>query len=292
MIRDLQTQPQQTMKTVKTKLFVLALLSAFSLQPLALHAQGSLTPPPGAPAPTMKSLDQIEARTPISSAPFAITQSGSYYLTTNLTGVSGQSGIYVFANNVTLDLNGFSILGGSGSGNGIFISSTNATVRNGTITGWTNSGVTGIECASGQNVVLAGLTVSCNTSGVDSFVNNVEIRDCMVCGNTVDGIYVGGSDCLIIGNNCAGNNTENYSGGAGIAIGGASNRVEGNHVTGSGASGSGIIIVNNPAYTNNIVVKNSVEGGANNYSFNASENDVGPIGSAATNTSPWGNISH
>ena len=26
---------------------------------------GSLTPPPGSPAPTMKSLDQVEARTPL-----------------------------------------------------------------------------------------------------------------------------------------------------------------------------------------------------------------------------------
>src|ERR1039458_10105715 len=64
MICDLQTQSQQTMKTVKTKLFLLALLSAFSLQPLVLRAQGSLAPP-GAPAPTMKTLDQIEARTPV-----------------------------------------------------------------------------------------------------------------------------------------------------------------------------------------------------------------------------------
>ena len=92
----------------------LALVGFISTQPA--HAQGALTPP-GAPAPTMKSLDQIEARTPISSAPFIITQPGSYYLTTNLT-ISGsgsggpQSLIYVIsvsANNVTLDLNGFTL---------------------------------------------------------------------------------------------------------------------------------------------------------------------------------------
>jgi hypothetical protein len=44
----------------------LFLLSTLILQPPTLHAQGSLTPP-GAPAPTMKSLDQVEPRTPISS---------------------------------------------------------------------------------------------------------------------------------------------------------------------------------------------------------------------------------
>jgi hypothetical protein len=89
-----------------TGLTLLALVSAFSLQPLALLSQGSLTPP-GAPAPTMKTLQQVEPRTPISSLPCAISNSGSYYLTTNLFGSDGQDGIIVSANNVTLDLNGF-----------------------------------------------------------------------------------------------------------------------------------------------------------------------------------------
>jgi hypothetical protein len=73
------------------KLAALALLATFSLQPSALLAQGSLTPP-GAPAPTMKTLAQIEPRTPIAAAPFTISAPGSYYLTTNLT-VSGGTAI-------------------------------------------------------------------------------------------------------------------------------------------------------------------------------------------------------
>ena len=72
-----------------------------------LLAQGSLTPP-GAPGPTMKSLAQIESRTPISSAPYTITTSGSYYLTTNLTVATGDA-ITINADGVTLDLNGFTI---------------------------------------------------------------------------------------------------------------------------------------------------------------------------------------
>ncbi|MDB6125709.1 MAG: hypothetical protein JWQ71_4702 [Pedosphaera sp.] len=72
--------------------------------------QGSLTPP-GAPAPTMKSLDQIEARTIITSLPYVITNAGSYYLTGNLTGVAGTNGITIIVDNVSIDLNGFSYTG-------------------------------------------------------------------------------------------------------------------------------------------------------------------------------------
>jgi hypothetical protein len=56
----------------------------------------------------MKSLDQIQPRTPIFSAPFIITNSGSYYLTTNLTVSSGDA-IDINVSGVTLDLNGFTI---------------------------------------------------------------------------------------------------------------------------------------------------------------------------------------
>src|SRR5258706_11097893 len=70
-------------------------------------AQGSLAPR-GAPAPTMKTLDQVKAGTPIGSAPFTITNSGNYYLSQNLT-VSSGNAITIDANGVTLDLNGFTI---------------------------------------------------------------------------------------------------------------------------------------------------------------------------------------
>ena len=75
--------------------------------------QGSLTPP-GAPTPTMKSLDQIEPRTPITYDGYYISSPGSYYVTTNLTGsvygVPGSPyGIYIASDNVTVDLNGFTL---------------------------------------------------------------------------------------------------------------------------------------------------------------------------------------
>src|SRR5438128_1786300 len=91
-------------------LFVaLIILSTLNPQLSAVFAQGSLTPP-GAPAPAMKTLAQIEPRTPISSLPYFIGQSGSYYLTDNFSVGAGQDyGIFISANNVTIDLNGFTI---------------------------------------------------------------------------------------------------------------------------------------------------------------------------------------
>src|SRR3954465_10824768 len=98
------------MATMSISVFVRRAILCLSAVPLCALAQGSLTPP-SAPGATMKSLDQIEARTPVDathtpgdlSAEFIISQPGSYYLTTNLVGVGGTYGVVINTNNVTLD---------------------------------------------------------------------------------------------------------------------------------------------------------------------------------------------
>jgi parallel beta-helix repeat protein len=161
--------------------FVFAVLVATAASVLG---QGPLTPPPGTPAPTMKSLEQIEPRTPISALPITITQPGSYYLTGNLTAADG---IRVSASNVTIDLNGFTIQGTGGStGVGIYrtTTQTNTTVKNGTVRGF---GFVGVSL--GDHSVVEALRVDGNGSGISVSFGSV-VRGCVSTGNSGIGISV------------------------------------------------------------------------------------------------------
>ncbi len=64
-------------------------------------------PAPGAPGPTGRTLEQIAPRIPLAAAT-TITQPGSYFLTANITVATG-NGIAINSDNVTLDLNGFTL---------------------------------------------------------------------------------------------------------------------------------------------------------------------------------------
>lgn len=87
---------------------------------------GPLSPPAGPPSPTMKTLDQIEPRRVLSSLPssataqFSITEPGQYYLTEDVSCPSGKSCIEVVCpGDVSIDLNGFSLVGAPGALDGI-----------------------------------------------------------------------------------------------------------------------------------------------------------------------------
>src|SRR5688572_9252641 len=104
-------KPLRYMKTPRLFPASLAVALALLLSATGL-AQGALTPP-GAPAPTMKTLDQVEARTIVNAtntpgdgtSTYIISAPGSYYLSGNITGAPGKHGISIVASNVTLDLN-------------------------------------------------------------------------------------------------------------------------------------------------------------------------------------------
>jgi len=183
---------------MKTKLnhqlvAAVGLLFTLALQPSTLLAQGSLTPP-GAPAPTMKTLQQVEPRVPISSAPFTITQPGSYYLTTNLT-VSGGNAITIATNGVTLDLNGFTIASTapSATGYGIYINSglRNIAIQNGHIQGGVTNNGSGVfsGLGFGYGIYYSGLAPQ-----------NVRVSGVSVSGCQYHGIYVGNSGSTAVEN--------------------------------------------------------------------------------------------
>ena len=167
----------------------------------------------------MKSLDQIEPRIPITNVPVTISQPGSYYLTGNLTCTtctnSSQNGITVASGNVTIDLNGFSLLGSLGSGDGISSTgASNCVVRNGTVTGW---GAVGIDLTFGGQVlncvvsgnqaagigVYAGLVRDCTAvynGGTGIVANQSTVGGCTASYNTGYGIYGPGHSTI---NSCS-----------------------------------------------------------------------------------------
>src|ERR1051326_7927174 len=106
---------------------------------------GPLNPPGGPVSSSYKTLSEVEPRIAInatntpgdSTCTYLITQPGSYYLTGNVTGASARSGIKIAASDVTLDLNGFTLTGVSGSyvAIGVVGAPANVTVMHGVVTG-------------------------------------------------------------------------------------------------------------------------------------------------------------
>jgi hypothetical protein len=168
---------------MKTKFkFAAALLALLAAGPQfsACFAQGSLTPP-GAPAPAMKTLAQLEPRTPISSVPFTINVPGSYYLTTNVS-VSSGAALTIAANNVALDLKGFTISSTENPPStsvGVLLGSvTNVAVMNGSISGnVTNNGSGTFSGPGFLNGIAIGLT-----SPVNIRVERVTVSGCKIYG--------------------------------------------------------------------------------------------------------------
>lgn len=120
------------------------------------RAAGDLQPPPGAPGPTMKSLQEIydcfEKRTRIPTLPATINSDGAYYFDGDITvSGSGANGITISAGvkKVVIDLGGRTLAGQSGTGHGIDCSAMSGgtvALRNGVISGFSGDGVRAPAC--------------------------------------------------------------------------------------------------------------------------------------------------
>lgn len=170
---------------------------------------GPLIPPAGPVAPTAKPLAEMEpgialnpTNTPgNASTIYRITQPGSYYLTGNLTGSAGKTGIEVAADNVTIDLRGFVLTGVPNSVSGISadIGFDGTTVRNGTITAW---GISGVYLQADATLINVNVRASQST-GIRVTTGAV-IDSCAATNNAAIGISAGDRSiirgCVATGN--------------------------------------------------------------------------------------------
>ena len=142
-------------------------LALLLLTPALLHAQGSLTPPAGLPVASMKTLDQVEARTVVNkltgdaTAVYVISTPGNYYLTGPITGAAGKAGIRIDAADVTLDLHGFQLTGAAGATNGIiFYSGARGTIDGNHV----SSSGTGINTPGTTSLVVRNIATANTTN--------------------------------------------------------------------------------------------------------------------------------
>jgi nitrous oxidase accessory protein NosD len=149
--------------------------------------------------------------------PYKITQPGSYKLSGNLVVPANVDGIDILADGVTVDLNGFRISGpgtctgeGAGiscvslSGTGISGSSTDVTIRNGSIVGFSY----GIYLLSGSSSLVEEIHASGNAYGI--IARDAVIRRNITSSNVNDGIYATYSTIT--------ENVSNFNGGYGLVL--------------------------------------------------------------------------
>ena len=186
--------------------------------------------------------------------PYVITKPGSYVLTTNLFGTSTKDCIDVLNYSVTIDLNGFAIIGAKV---GVRAQHTvGVTVENGVIRQSAHDGI-----ILGNNGIVKNVQANVNFgSGIVCAIHCI-IMDSAVNSNGSQGIQVLAAATIV-------NNTVSYNGRHGIVCRGdtfsaAECKISGNTVTLNGQSvlgGSGILAGNQSVVEDNTVNGNFDEG--------------------------------
>ena len=242
---------------MKRKIWLLALVGAVLLSGSPLWADGEFYVIAGGGG----------EGTRITKVPYEIKQSGFYYLGGNMTINADIDGISVTANDVTIDLMGFS-LAGVGSNCGINLNGqSNVEVRNGTVRNF--------------SVAIAdkgdGTGANCRISNIRAY-------------NNYRGIYLSGKNALVQACNCSNNDDVGIRVDSGTVKG---NVACDNKNLGIGQYGAGSVIgniANNNTYYNFsfahaakiLVDQNSASGLAVNYFPNLTGSNVIPGVNAGT----------
>ncbi len=295
-----------------------SLVTVLSMLCSSAALAGPLTPPVGPIAPTPGPEPRIAvnaANTPgdadATPSLFKITQPGSYYLAGNITGIAGRHGIEIASSGVTLDLNGFDVVGVAGSLDGVVVTPLNLVnicVRNGSIRSWGQAGInlldgatsatnitdivasanTGVGIRMGFGGVITRCTAYNNTAGGIGGAAGTVITECVAYTNGGDGISTASgctvSRCTVrsnvgdgidVFNDCLviDNDCSLNGNGAGN---GAGIRITGNdcRVEGNNCTDAdrGIEAV----VAGNVIVRNTCSGNTTNWVI-AANNVVGPI---------------
>ena len=279
---------------LRTSVAVLTLVAAIPA------SAGSLAPPAGPVAPTMKDLVEVEPRVAINAAntpgdagnTFIISQPGSYYLAGNVLGEVSKNGILVTSPNVMIDLNGFAMIGVVDSLDAVTASPVTTpmiSVRNGQIREWDEGGITlpgehslvsGIVLHdirfSGVTLGPRGIVSGCvidtvGSNGISAGINSL-VSDCTIATVAAfDGIFAGNGSSVT---NCSvtGAGRHGISTGEDVSVEGCF--VESSDENGINASvGSriaacrvvsnmqiGILALDNSRVEDNVVVGNGLEG--------------------------------
>jgi len=263
------------MKHILTTALALTALTA-----TVLAQGGPLTPPAGVPAPTMKTLDQVEPRIPlVAGSPgvsigvsIFITQPGSYYLTGNLQITGNDTGIRINASGVSLDLMGHSIIApaSGNAGSAIFVEAdySNIRIQNGHILSTT----TFAESSFTPNGFSYGILTS--AGGIS---NNISISNVTISGSRFDGIWVNGQGCIVA--NCSVFIT------AGIGIRNANGTVVDSVVHTTGSTGISASVVSNCRVNNALGAGISAATVSNSYARSISSSGSSGISATTVDSS-------
>ena len=157
---------------------------------------GSLNPPAGPPAPTFKTLHDVEPRTIITQAdiPLSITTRGSYYLGENLIPAMNTNMpiIEILTDDVTVNLEGFTIDGTDGirqslSAVKVIGPMNNVSIRNGIVRDCTSAGIEAFVPGPVRGVTIEDIT-SYNNQLMGMRASHALIRNCVAYSNALAGI--------------------------------------------------------------------------------------------------------
>lgn len=223
---------------------------------------GNLNPPAGEVTPTMKTLTEVEPRIAINATNtpgdatslYKITQAGSYYLTGNITGVVGKHGIGIAASGVTVDLNGFDLVGVANMGAFDGVSVTvgglvNIAVINGSVRSWGGDDIDS-QTTAATNCRVADVRVRGGTGNGILIGPGSTVTNCSAYQKAGDGISTG-TGCTVT--NC----TAYSNAGDGIRTGSDCNV---SNCTSRSNTGNGITTVHGCTVTNCSVFQNSGNG--------------------------------